>query len=324
MQIRGEKMYKNKLNVDEQIEDLKNKGVSFNEMSEAEAKKFLRYNNYYFKLKSYARNYQKYNKPEMQGKYINLDFAYLIELSTLDMYLRKIIMQMCLDIEHFLKVRLMYDISNNSDEDGYNIVNKYLDGKHNILNDLYKNAETSATAELIAKFHDNDSEISIWKFVETLSFGRFVEIYDLYYGTYGGYSYSSYLGSIKFLRNAAAHNNCLLNSIRKPYQTKIHKTMKVLDKVSKIKNIPTSYTNKMSNPVIHDFVALLFVYSDLLNYPANRNMREKGIETVKHFFDTTLVRKKDYFLKNDVLCDNYNFMCLILKFLENNRNGKIL
>jgi len=80
----------------------------------------------------------------------------------------------------------------------------------------------------------------------------------------------------------------------------------------------------MSNPVIHDFVTLLFVYSDLLNYPANRNMREKGIETVKHFFETTLVRKKEYFLKNDVLCDNYNFLCLILKFLENNRNGKIL
>lgn len=315
-------MHKKKLSIDEQIEDLKIKGVTFNEISEDEAKKFLRYNNYYFKLKTYARNYQKYNKPEMQGKYINLDFAYLIELSTLDMYFRKIIMQMCLDIEHFLKVRLMYDISNNSNEDGYNIVNKYLDGRYNILNDLFKNAETSATAELIAKFHD--SEISIWKFVETLSFGRFVEIYDLYYGTYGGYNYSSYLGSIKFLRNAAAHNNCLLNSIRKPYQTKINKTMKVMDKVSKIKNITTSYKDKMSNPVIHDFVTLLFVYSDLLNYPSNRNMREKGIETVKHFFDTTLVRKKDYFLKNDVLCDNYNFIRLILKFLENNRNGKIL
>lgn len=317
-------MYKRKLSIDEQIEDLKIKGVTFNEISEDEAKKFLRYNNYYFKLKSYARNYQKYNKPEMQGKYINLDFAYLLELSTLDMYFRKIIMQICLDIEHFLKVRLMYDISKNSDEDGYNIVKEYLVGRYKVLADLYKSAETSATAELITKIHENESEISIWKFIETLSFGKFVEIYDLYYGTYGGYNYSSYLGSIKFLRNAAAHNNCLLNSIRKPYQTKIKKTMKVMDKVSKIKKIPTSYKDKMSNPVIHDFVTLLFVYSDLLNYPANRNMRDKGIETVNLFFDKTLVRKKDYFIKNDVLCDNYNFMCLILKFLENNRNGRIL
>ena len=46
---------KKKLTIDEQIEDLKKKGVTFEIMSEEEAKKFLRYNNYYFKLKSYGK-----------------------------------------------------------------------------------------------------------------------------------------------------------------------------------------------------------------------------------------------------------------------------
>ena len=41
---------KKKLTIDEQIADLKEKGVIFNIMNEEEAKKFLRYNNYYFKL----------------------------------------------------------------------------------------------------------------------------------------------------------------------------------------------------------------------------------------------------------------------------------
>ena len=63
-------------------------------------KKFLRYNNYYFKLKSYAKNYPINPK---NGKYVNLEFAYLVELSKLDMYLRKIILGMCLDVEHILK-----------------------------------------------------------------------------------------------------------------------------------------------------------------------------------------------------------------------------
>lgn len=40
---------KKKLTIDEQIEDLKKKGVTFEIMSEEEAKKFLRYNNYYLK-----------------------------------------------------------------------------------------------------------------------------------------------------------------------------------------------------------------------------------------------------------------------------------
>lgn len=99
---------KKKLTIDEQIEDLKKKGVTFEIMSEEEAKKFLRYNNYYFKLKSYAKNYPINPK---NGKYVNLEFAYLVELSKLDMYLRKIILGMCLDVEHILKTRMLYDLS---------------------------------------------------------------------------------------------------------------------------------------------------------------------------------------------------------------------
>ena len=114
---------KKKLTIDEQIEDLKKKGVTFEIMSEEEAKKFLRYNNYYFKLKSYAKNYPINPK---NGKYVNLEFAYLVELSKLDMYLRKIILGMCLDVEHILKTRMLYDLSRNEKEDGYNIVKKYL------------------------------------------------------------------------------------------------------------------------------------------------------------------------------------------------------
>jgi len=315
---------KKKLSIDEQIENLKIKGIAFGIMTEDDAKKFLKYNNFYFKLKSYAKNYLQYQKTDLKGKYINLDFAHLVELSLLDMYFRKIIVHMCLDVEHFLKTRLMNDISNNPDEDGYNIVRKYLDGKYEVLNDLYQNVGKSATGGLIVKFHESDDEIPIWSFVETLSFGKFIEIYDFYYGTYGGNNYSSYLGAIKFLRNAAAHNTCLLNSIRKPYQIKINKTMRIMEKVSKIKNIPSSFKTKMQNPVIHDFIVLLFVYNDILNYPNNRKLREKGMEKVNVLFFETMIRKKDYFIKNDVLCDNYDFICIILKYIRNARNGKIL
>ena len=95
---------KKKLTIDEQIANLKEKGVTFNIMNEDEAKKFLRYNNYYFKLKSYASNYPVNPK---NNKYVNLDFAYLVELSRIDMYFRKIILGMCLDVEHVLKTRML-------------------------------------------------------------------------------------------------------------------------------------------------------------------------------------------------------------------------
>lgn len=317
-------MKKKKLTVDEQIIDLNKKGVKFSIKTEDEAKVFLRYNNFYFKLKTYAQNYEQYQKPELKGQYINLDFAYLVELSKLDMHFRKLIVKMCLDIEHFLKARLMYDVSNNGAEDGYNIVSEFLDGHYDILSNLYRDADKSATADLVHKFKENESEIPIWKIIETLSFGKFIELYNLYYGTYGGKNYSSFLGSIKFLRNAAAHNTCLLNSIRRPYKAKINKTKDIMDILSKIKGIPTSYKIKMQNPVIHDFVVMLFVYNDILNYPANRELRKDGMDEVNKLFKETFVRNREWFAKNEVLKENYEFICLILKHLENLRNGRVI
>lgn len=309
---------KRKLNIDEQIDDLKEKNIKFELYPEEEARKFLTYNNYYFKVKSYAHNYPKYSKVTWQHRYLNLDFAYIVELSVIDTHLRKWIVGACLDLEHVLKTRLINDIANNDEEDGFNIVRKYLESVgYSVLSDLYSHIDKAATSELIKKFKKDEERIPVWSFVETLPFGKFIELYSLYYGIYGGKSYISYLGSIKFLRNAAAHNTCLLNSLRKPYGVKINKNMDIMDRLSKAKKFKTSYKTKMENPVVHDFVVLLFVYWDILQSPSNRRMREKGFADLKELFYVRMKRNKEYFVKNDVLVENYSFICSIIEYLEN-------
>ena len=119
-------MTKQKLTINEQLTDMQNKGISFHYISLEDAAHFLKYNNYYFKLKSYGKNYDKYISTPKKGQYLNLDFSYLQELSILDMHLRKIILSMALDIEHALKTQLLYDLSKNTCEDGYSIVANYL------------------------------------------------------------------------------------------------------------------------------------------------------------------------------------------------------
>lgn len=70
--------------------------IKINIVSEQQAAAFLSENNYYFKLKAFCKNYSKFSQGENAGKYFNVDFAYLQELSTLDMYLREIVLNFTL------------------------------------------------------------------------------------------------------------------------------------------------------------------------------------------------------------------------------------
>ena len=116
--------------VEDLIEHSKSKGIVFNIISESDAEKYLDKNNNYFKLTSYRKNYAKITSGSNQGKYAHLDFAHLIELARLDVEIRHLLLKMCLDIEHFLKVSLIKAVEDNfragTGEDGYRIVVDFL------------------------------------------------------------------------------------------------------------------------------------------------------------------------------------------------------
>lgn len=299
-------MNRPKLSIDEQIMNMRKKGITFSHSNEEEAKRFLKYNTYYFKIKAYERNYDKYNTTPKKGQYINLDFAYLKELSTLDMYLRKIILSMVLDIEHALKVQLLFDLTNNPHEDGYTIVKEYLGQNFTTLKTIRDKIGKSAVIDLIRKRSFEDDNYALWEIVEVLSFGHFIELYQLYYSKYPSKNnFSSYLWSLKFLRNAAAHNNCLLNSLRSPYNVVLHKNKDILFEISKIKTISEkSRITWMKNPVIHDFVILVYVY---LNVIKSSGIKQHGIDQLKWLFNDRMLRHKDYFEKNISIKECYHF-----------------
>ena len=109
-----------KLTVPEIIDYCKNElGITFNLMDEEKAKEFLEKNNFFFRLKQYCSTCPEQTK---SGKYIELDFGHLVELSTIDMFLRKLLLKMTIDLEHYLKVKLVNDCQNNPVDDGYEVV----------------------------------------------------------------------------------------------------------------------------------------------------------------------------------------------------------
>lgn len=259
------------------------KGIKFNIVNEADAQNFLKYNNYYFKIKAFAKNYPKYTQitSEKKNQYINLEFAYLKELSTLDAIFRKIVIQMVLDVEHFLKVQLISDFSENPDEDGYTIINDYLNKmKPRLLNEIISKSQNSYCHGLIDKYK---SDFAIWNIIEVISFGDFIDLYEYYYSKYENkYNVKGKLLPINWLRNAAAHNNCLINSLLPPYSKEIVPNKSVMSKISKIKDMPKkTRESKMKNPVIHDFVVLLDVYCTVIESPKTLHY---GLNELNSFF----------------------------------------
>ncbi|MDY2631695.1 MAG: Abi family protein [Clostridium sp.] len=300
-------MEKINLDIDGQIKHMKEtSGITFSLVTEVEAKEFLRCNNFYFKLKSFAKNYDKYNSGELKGKYINLDFAYLQELSRLDMILRKLIINMTLDIEHFAKTKLIYDCSENKLEDGYKIVKEFFDKFPYIKKELdkSKNSYNSISGDLKRKYSENPA---IWNLVEMISFGDFIKLYELYYFKYKSKdNYSNSLWSVKCLRNAAAHNNCIINTLKNPYNIHITKNSKVTKYISEIEGLSKeNRKNKMKNPIIHDFVVSLYVFNMLVKSKATKG---KFMTELNGSLEDRFLENKEYFLKNAIIIDNYKFI----------------
>ena len=147
---------KKMLNLSEIIEHLKSKGVKFNLISEEDAKKYLRNNNNFFKLSSYRKNYNKFTENNTE-KYINLDFKYLMDLSIIDMILRKTMLSIVLDLEHYTKVKLISKVETNYN-DGYTIVEDYInylkskDDFEALEKELLKSENSVYSRDLVRKY----------------------------------------------------------------------------------------------------------------------------------------------------------------------------
>lgn len=312
-------MLKSKYSIDEQLKNLEDKNVQFNIMSKEEAREYLQNNTYYFKLKSYEKSFE-YNVSKNQ--YINLEFAYLVELSKLDMYLRELIIRISLHTEHFLKVKLIDDLTKNEKEDGYHVVRELFSKYPFVVDHINQKKYNSACADLIHKYENN---WAAWNLIEVLSFGDFIKLYELYYLLYPEQVIevaSDLIWPLKFIRNASAHNNCLLNTLRKPYvythlYDKKRRTIIVNKRlVSLLSSVPTITKNnrkkKITNPVIHDFMASLFLFDEICT---SQVFKMKIFTEVKEFVDGRLIENKEFFNFDNVFTTIYDFIRNVVDYL---------
>ena len=209
------------LTVEQQVEHLKSKGVTFELCSEEDAAEYLAERTYFFKVAAYRALFDKRIGGPRDGQYANLDFGHLRALASLDRDLRYALLPLTLDVEHAARTKLMRIATERDDEDGYALSRDYMaslnhnerrrrEGEVGMMgNDLF-------CGDLVKKYGSNPADMPIWVLMELFSFGSFINLYLFCAERWGDREmvHEHYmLRQAKSVRNACAHSSDILNGI---------------------------------------------------------------------------------------------------------------
>lgn len=270
------------------IADMEEKDIQFNLISTHDSIEYLRNNNYYFKLTAYRKNFKKEN-----GKYCDLDFAYLVDLATIDAHLRYLLIDMCLNIEHSIRTKLLDQITMDEREDGYSIVEGFKESNPEGYNTTMQFVERYKYSKgpngMHAKHHDNPS---IWMLVENMSFGVLCYFAEYYYSksNFNNIKSISYLiRYAKNLRNASAHNSCLILNLFEDTEELQYPSRYVREINNRNYQIEESYLHDRK---INDLISLFYLHSQY----TSKKVRAYNLRDCYSFI--TRCRKNEQYYKN--------------------------
>lgn len=301
----------------EQVEHLRSKGVKFELISSSEAEAYLTKNSNYFRLRAYRTGFPKVREGKRKGEYSNLDFKMLIDLSIIDMLLRYELLPITLDIEHFSKVRLLNAIEAHG-EDGYEVVADYIHSydraspSGETINSVKEEIRRAANSPYLSGLVDRypDYAFPAWSFVEVVTFGTFVYFYKFCADRFDDSTMRDYfylLQSVKTLRNACAHNNCILNDLVSG--TPMHKARySVTRALGLVPGVSVAMRkSKMNNDRMQEITTALYVHHTV----ASDGVRAHRGESLMAF-KTRMNRHLDYYQGNCQVLSSFDFLSKVI------------
>lgn len=269
---------------EELVDLLESKGVTFERASRGDAAEYLKTANNYLRTASYRKLYPVKVGGAEAGRYIGLDFASLIALSSVDRQLRCAFREITIDIEHFARVELV-DRCVEHGEDGYAIVEDFFAHLRSRGNTRAESAirERAASGkfpdpysgDLIEHYVDDLGGLSVWVLLEVIEFGRFADFWLFCAKRWNDEDMRRehyVLKSVKGLRNACCHNNCVVQGFTKNAEkaefdafNPIAESMRRLG----LKNTK-SRRSKLGNRRIAQIAASLYAAARFCNRPSTR------------------------------------------------------
>jgi len=283
----------NKLNLEGQIQQMKAQNIGFSIVNETEAIEYLSNHTYYFRLKFYAENYEKIKQPGLGTRYIDLEFAYLKELSLLDLYYRRIMFNIVQDVEHYAKINLLKALAKNKKEDGYKIVEEYLT-KHKWFDKELSRHQSKYAKGLIEKYKGN---LAVWNIIEIQTFAQFIDLYEMYFDKYQQkHIEPRLLEVVKSLRNSIAHNNCVMFNLHRGAGTRETEIAIEIAKELGIKDEPVEEMMLVS--FVRDLIITLYVFDNVVS---SREEKYFQLELLNRLTSVRFNRHIEYFANNPVV-----------------------
>jgi len=312
------------MKISEMVPYLKEKNIKFEKMSEKDAEKYLRYNNNYYNVTAYKHNFERYViDGKFVDKFIDLDFAYLKDLAIIDHRTRLVLFKMTIDIEHYLKIRILNLIEDIEQEDGYRIVNMYLEKDFNdekfpkkVHKSIFKKVGSSYYDKVFSKYDiDKDKKlenIPIWEFLEIITFGDLVNFYEFFAKEYNldkEIKNIFIFREIVKLRNAVAHNSCILCDLDKKDNT-FAPDYKILAYLNNCNIRKDTRDNKLSNSRIRQMTYTLYMFNEIVT---SKGIKKNIIEDINNLFYGRINSHKEYYNNNELLKSIYTYFDKIIK-----------
>lgn len=312
------------MKISEMVSYLKEKNIKFEIISEESAEKYLRDNNNYFNVTAYKHNFERYFiDGEFVDKFIDLDFAYLKDMAIIDHRVRLVLFKMIIDIEHYLKIRILNLIENIDEEDGYRIVNMYLEKDFNdekfprkLHISIFKKVGSEYYNKIFSKYDiDKDKKlenIPVWEFLEIITFGELVNFYEFFAKEYDLRKESKnvfILREVGKLRNAVAHNSCVLCDLDKK-DNQFAPDYKIIDFLNKCGINKDTRDNKLSNSRIRQITYTLYMFNEVVT---SDGVKKNVTEDINNLFFDRIIHHKEYYNNNELLKSIYSYFEKIIK-----------
>lgn len=284
-------------------------GVKFNEFSDEELKDLYSYEIYPYKLSLYVNAFEKNIK---KNSYI-VNVRQLVYIFKIDSIIKNTLTPLIKDIEANLKIELINEVTKCKEEEKKEIINSFLIKNPKIIESIYDKKDDSINAPYIEEGED----FKLDNIITFLSFGEFINLYRYFFKFKEIKNKKiSYLNSIKFLRNAIAHDNTILSNIRINYNyrhlydvnTNSYKITNDVNRVIKKIDLISINTRKicLNNGVIHDLTALLILLSII---DIKTDKKEIYIKEIKSIIN-------DQILKNRILLGNNNYFQSVYSYFK--------